>query len=31
MRKFTKSANTNLVNNTLGDLLKKQMLELEKK
>jgi small subunit ribosomal protein S1 len=30
MRKFTKSANTNLVNNTLGDLLKKQMLELEK-
>lgn len=28
MRKFTKSANTNLVNNTLGDLLKKQMLEL---
>ena len=31
MRKFTKSANNNLVNNTLGDLLKKQMLELEKK
>jgi small subunit ribosomal protein S1 len=30
MRKFTKSANTNLVNNTLGDLLKKQMQELEK-
>lgn len=31
MRKFTKSSNTNLVNNTLGDLLKKQMSELEKK
>merc|ERR1712151_251243 len=31
MRKFTKSANNNLVNNTFGDLLKKQMMELEKK
>merc|ERR1712151_994072 len=30
MRKFTKSASSNLVNNTFGDLLKKQMLELEK-
>jgi len=30
MRKFTKSANTNLVNNTFGDLLKKQILESEK-
>merc|ERR1711976_589014 len=31
MRKFTKSANNNLVNNTFGDLLKKQILESEKK
>merc|ERR1712170_238021 len=31
MRKFTKSASDNLVNNTFGDLLKKQMLELDKK
>jgi len=31
MRQFTKSANSNLVNNTFGDLLKKQMMDLEKK
>merc|ERR1712146_804388 len=31
MRKFTKSSNTGLINNTLGDLLKKQILESEKK
>jgi len=31
MRKFTKSVNNNLVNNTFGDLLKKQILESEKK
>ena len=30
MRKFTKSASDNLVNNTFGALLKKQMLESEK-
>jgi small subunit ribosomal protein S1 len=30
MRKFTKSASNNLVNNTFGDLLKKQILESEK-